>query len=162
LAVSIILVTVVAMLSSAWAFYAQGYHYGAAAYGEQAQCRWTFDQLKSWLVNPQSPNRSEIMASLGAVAFTCLLMVLRRRFIWWPFHPAGYALSLSRWNTSWYWFSIFLSWLLKWTLFRIGGLRVYRRAMPFFIGLVLGEFIVGAVWTLTGITLERPMYRFMF
>ena len=162
LAISMVLVTIVATLSSAWAFYAQGYHYGAAAYGEQAQCRWTFDQLKLWLVNPQSPDQPAITASLGAMAFTILLMVLRRRFVWWPFHPAGYALSLSRWNTSWYWFSIFLSWLLKWMLFRIGGLRVYRRAMPFFIGLVLGEFTVGAIWTLIGISLERPMYRFMF
>jgi hypothetical protein len=89
-------------------------------------------------------------------------MVLRRRFVWWPFHPAGYALSLSRWNTSWYWFSIFVSWLLKWILFRMGGLKVYRKAMPFFTGLVLGEFMVGAIWTLIGIALERPMYRFMF
>lgn len=162
LAVSIVLVTVVAAVSSAWAYYAQGYHYGAAAYGEQAQCRWTFDQLKAWLITPQSPNQPEIVASVGAIVFTGLLMILRRRFIWWHFHPAGYALSLSRWNTSWYWFSIFLSWLLKWILFRIGGLRVYRKAMPFFAGLVLGEFIVGAVWTLIGISMERPMYRFMF
>ena len=162
LAISIVLVTIVASVSSAWAYYSQGYHYGAAAYGEQAQCRWTFDQLKTWLVNPQSPNQPEIIASTGAVVFTALLMVLRRRFVWWPFHPAGYALSLSRWNTSWYWFSIFVSWLLKWILFRMGGLKVYRKAMPFFIGLVLGEFMVGAIWTLIGIALERPMYRFMF
>ena len=162
LAISIILVTVVATVASAWAFYSQGYHYGAAAYGEQAQCRWTFDQLKTWLVNPQFSNRPEVVASASAVIFTGLLMVLRRRFVWWPFHPAGYALSLSRWNTSWYWFSIFVSWLLKWILFRIGGLKVYRKAMPFFAGLVLGEFIMGAIWTLIGIALERPMYRFMF
>ena len=62
----------------------------------------------------------------------------------------------------WYWFSIFVSWLLKWILFRMGGLKVYRKAMPFFTGLVLGEFMVGAIWTLIGIALERPMYRFMF
>ena len=162
LAISIILVTVIAALSSAWAYYAQGYRYGAAAYGEQGQCRWTFDQLKVWLVTPQSPNQPEIMVSLGAFVYTSSIMILRRRFIWWPFHPAGYALSLSRWNTNWYWFSIFVSWLLKWTLFRFGGLRVYRKAIPFFAGLVLGEFIMGAIWTLIGIALERHMYRFMF
>ncbi len=159
---SIILVTIAGTISSAWAYYAQGYHYGGAVYGEQAQCRWTYEQLKLWLINPQSIDIGAVSASSGAIALTTLLMVLRRRFIWWPFHPAGYALSLSFWNTSWYWFSIFLSWGIKVILFQTGGLRTYRRAMPFFIGLVIGEFIVGAVWTLIGIALERPMYRFMF
>ncbi len=159
---SIILVTIVGTISSAWAYYAQGYHYGGAVYGEQAQCRWTYEQLKQWLINPQSIDIGAVSASGGAIALTTLLMVLRRRFIWWPFHPAGYALSLSFWNTSWYWFSIFLSWGIKAILFQTGGLRTYRRAMPFFIGLVIGEFIVGAIWTLIGIALERPMYRFMF
>ena len=160
--VAIILVTIVGTISSAWAYYAQGYHYGGAVYGEQAQCRWTYEQLKQWLINPQSIDVGAVSASSGAIALTTLLMVLRRRFIWWPFHPAGYALSLSFWNTSWYWFSIFLSWGIKAILFQAGGLRTYRRAMPFFIGLVIGEFTLGAIWTLIGIALERPMYRFMF
>ena len=160
--IAIILVTIVGTISSAWAYYAQGYYYGAAVYGEQAQCRWTYEQLKQWLINPQSIDVGAVSASSGAIALTTLLMVLRRRFIWWPFHPAGYALSLSFWNTSWYWFSIFLSWGIKAILFQTGGLRTYRRAMPFFIGLVIGEFLLGAIWTLIGIALERPMYRFMF
>jgi len=162
LAVSVMLVVIVATISSAWAFYSQGYHYGGAVYGEQAQCRWTFDQLQVWMTAPQSPNKPEIIASLSAISFTGILMVLRRWFIWWPFHPAGYALSLSYWNTSWYWFSIFLSWLFKYILVRLGGLRIYRRAMPFFIGLAIGELFLGAVWTLIGISLERPMYRFLY
>ena len=160
--VAVVLVIIVGTISSAWAYYAQGYHYGGAVYGEQAQCRWTYEQLKQWLINPQSIDVGAVSASGGAIALTTLLMVLRRRFIWWPFHPAGYALSLSFWNTSWYWFSIFLSWGIKAILFQAGGLRTYRRAMPFFIGLVIGEFFVGAIWTLIGIALERPMYRFMF
>ena len=132
--VAVVLVIIVGTISSAWAYYAQGYHYGGAVYGEQAQCRWTYEQLKQWLINPQSIDVGAVSASGGAIALTTLLMVLRRRFIWWPFHPAGYALSLSFWNTSWYWFSIFLSWGLKAILFQAGGLRTYRRAMPFFIG----------------------------
>ncbi|MBI1928823.1 hypothetical protein HYR99_31835 [Candidatus Poribacteria bacterium] len=162
LIISMMLVTVVSTISSAWAFYAQGYHYGGEVYGEQAQCRWTYEQLRLWLITPQSPDGAAITVSIGAMVFTGLLMAARRWFIWWPFHPAGYALSLSYWNTSWYWFSIFLSWLFKFILFRVGGIRVYRKGMPFFIGLVLGEFTVGAIWTLIGISLERPMYRFMF
>ena len=86
----------------------------------------------------------------------------KHRWFWWPFHPAGYALSHSYWNTRWYWFSIFLSWALKLCLFRVGGLPLYRRSMAFFVGLVIGEFVPAAVWTLIGIVVERPMYRVMW
>ena len=82
--IAIILVTIVGTISSAWAYFAQGYHYGAAVYGEQAQCRWTYEQLKQWLINPQSIDVGAVSASGGAIALTTFLMILRRRFIWWP------------------------------------------------------------------------------
>lgn len=162
LAVSIVLVTVVATVSSAWAFYAQGYHYGAQSYGEQGQCIWTYNQLVAWLSAPQGPSGGDVVASLAAMVVTVGLMAARRSLVWWPFHPAGYALSHSYWNTRWYWFSIFLSWALKLCLFRVGGLPLYRRSMAFFVGLVIGEFVPAAVWTLIGIVVERPMYRVMW
>ena len=37
-------------------------------------------------------------------------------------------------------FSIFVSWLAKWTIMRSGGIGLYQRAQPFFIGLILGYF----------------------
>ena len=40
-------------------------------------------------------------------------------------------------------------------LMRAGGLRAYRAALPFFLGLILGEFAIAAIWiifdALTGI-----------
>jgi hypothetical protein len=161
-AIAIVLVTAVATVSSAWAYYAQGYHYGAQSYGEQAQCIWTYNQLAAWLSAPQGISGGDVAASLAAMVFTVGLMAARRSLVWWPFHPAGYALSASYWNTRWYWFSIFLSWGLKLCVFRVGGLPLYRRSMAFFVGLVIGEFTTGAVWTLIGIVAERPMYRIMW
>lgn len=162
LVIGLILSVIAATLSSAWAYYSQGYHYGTAVYGEQAQCRWTFDQLQVWMSTPQPPNRAEITVSLLAMAFTAFLMSMRRLFVWWLFHPAGYALSLSYWNTSWYWFSIFIGWLIKFVLVRLGGLKFYRKAMPLFAGVAIGELTLGAIWSLIGIALERPMYRFLY
>ena len=95
------------------------------------------------------------------ISFTCGLMMLRYLFLWWPFHPAGYGISLGKWNMNWYWFSIFVSWLLKLLILRLGQVQAHRRAIPFFMGLVLGEFMVGGSWGLLGIMLEQPMYRFM-
>jgi hypothetical protein len=114
------------------------------------------------LTTPQDAAPLEISASIGAFAFTGLLTGLHRRFIWWPFHPAGYAIGIGYQTMNWYWVSILLSWLMKLIIFRIGGIRAYRKGVPFFTGLVLGEFLIGALWSLTGVILDRPMYRFMF
>lgn len=61
-----------------------------------------------------------------------------------------------------FWFSIFFSFLIKWIILRFGGLNTHRKAIPFFLGLILGEFIVGSIWSLIGITIDKPMYRFLY
>ena len=37
--------------------------------------------------------------------------------------------------------AIFLAWSAKTVILRFGGLDLYRRAAPFFIGLILGQWI---------------------
>ena len=37
--------------------------------------------------------------------------------------------------------AIFMAWLAKSLIIRFGGIDLYRRAAPFFIGLILGQFI---------------------
>jgi len=51
---------------------------------------------------------------------------------------------------------------LKKLILKFGGLRAHRRARPLFVGLVLGEFMMGSIWSWLGIVLEQPMYRFLF
>jgi len=58
--------------------------------------------------------------------------------------------------------SIGVGWLLKLLVLKYGGLRLHRKAVPFFLGIVLGEFIVGAFWSLLAVALDQPMYRFLF
>jgi predicted membrane protein len=77
---------------------------------------------------------------LGA-AEAGLLVALRNRFPWWPVHPLGLAFQYT-WGPQVYSFSIFLTWFAKLLLLRIGGIGLYRRAAPFFIGLALG-YVVG-------------------
>ena len=158
---AIVLAVIAGTLSSAWSYYAQAYTFGGALYGEQNQCRWYYDELAQWVSNPIPPDSKGIAAALIGGGFTALLMTLRYRFFWWPFHPAGYALSLGEWNMNWYWFSIFVGWGLKLIVLKFRGIQTHRQALPFFMGLVLGEFMMGAAWTLFGISIQQPMYRFM-
>ena len=56
--------------------------------------------------------------------------------------------------------SVFVAWLVKVTLLKYGGARAYRAAGPFFMGLVLGEFILGGLWNLYGTAFGVPVYHF--
>jgi hypothetical protein len=44
------------------------------------------------------------------------------------------------------WFSVFIAWLSKSTITRIGGALLYERLKPFFLGLILGEAVAGGFW----------------
>ena len=46
------------------------------------------------------------------------------------------------------------------TCFCCAGLKGYRRAAPFFLGLILGEFVVGSLISLLGVLLGTPTYVF--
>ena len=43
---------------------------------------------------------------------------------------------------------------------KYGGLKVHRKATPFFLGLILGEFTMGSIWNIFGIILNVPIYHF--
>ena len=77
---------------------------------------------------------------LGGV-FTALLFFLRTRFPAFPIHPIGFTISASgtmRSSIS----SIFLVWLIRTLLVKVGGLDRYRQTAPFFLGMLIG-FLAG-------------------
>ena len=85
-------------------------------------------------------------------------MFLRTHFLWWPIHPIGYAVGHS-FNMDLIWTPMFVSWCLKKVILQYGGIRLYRKAMPFFIGLLLGDYLSGSIFSLIGTLLDIPMYR---
>ena len=77
-----------------------------------------------------------------------------------PFHPAGYLISGEQSTMGRLWFSIFIAWSLKNILLKVGGIRLYRRLFPLFLGLILGEFIVGGAWVLIRLLYNIEVYSF--
>ena len=59
------------------------------------------------------------------------------------------------------WLPMFIAWLAKFLVLRYGGMKLYRVAMDFFIGLLLGDFIIGCLWPVVGWILKVPTYSFM-
>jgi hypothetical protein len=90
---------------------------------------------------------------------TFVLVFVRSRYFWWPFHPIGYAVS-SSWSMNLLWLPIFIAWMVKFFVLRVAGLRGYRETLPFFLGLILGEFTIGSLTNILGIFFNWRIYPF--
>jgi len=151
-------------LASFWAFLHIGYRIGAGSAKMTGPVVWAFgpepfNRLQGWLQNPQKPNIQALTAMGIGFVFTFTLMALRMRFYWWPFHPVGYAVS-SSWSLHIMWLPLLIAWAVKLITLRYGGLKTYMQWLPFFYGLILGEFVVGSLWTIIGIVMDIPSYGF--
>lgn len=73
-----------------------------------------------------------------------LLTLAHHRFPWWPLHPIGFGVAQA-FGTTFVVFSVFLSWFIKLLLLKIGGVGLYRRSRPFFVGMMVGYVVAVAV-----------------
>ena len=118
-----------------------------------------FKRLQGWLTYPTSTDFMGMGFFAYGLLFGIFLMVMRWQFLWWPFHPAGYAVS-STYGMRDLWSMFFLAWLIKWLVLRHGGLKLHRQVLPLFFGMILGEFAVGGFWALFGIVFKTQTYNF--
>ncbi|MBD3181006.1 hypothetical protein GF312_01870 [Candidatus Poribacteria bacterium] len=155
--IAMVLAIILATPISFWAYLHSGYKIGGP-YGYASQ---PFTRLQGWLYNPTSPDYAATSAMGFGMLSTIFLAFMRMRFIWWILHPAGYAVS-SSWSMNVFWSSIFVSWAIKLTILKFGGLKLHRQSIPFFLGLVLGEFVIGSIWSIRGVALHIPFYQILF
>lgn len=97
------------------------------------------------------------MAAFGA-AMTLALSALRARFVGFPLNPAAYAMNIT-FATDFFWCDMFVAWLIKILILRYGGRNLYRAALPFFLGLILGDFVSGSAWSLFGTAINANLFR---
>lgn len=116
-----------------------------------------FVELQGELENPSRPDIYGLaFVSIGAI-LTWFLSFMRSRFLWWPFHPVGYAMA-NTFTMAQLWMPFLIAWLVKSLLIRYGGFKAYRKWQPFFLGLILGDFINGGFWTLVGCLVPIRVY----
>jgi len=117
-----------------------------------------FIQLRSILINPRDVDWVGLQfVALGA-GFTLFLTFMRLRFLWWIFHPVGYAAAYTGRTIHWVWFPTLLGCILKYAALKHGGAKTYRRFLPFFLGLILGDFFMGGFWGIIGLSSDQPGY----
>ncbi len=144
--------SVLAILAAFWAHLHSVYQVGFEQAKFTGPAKWAFGdepwrKLASWVSFPRQPDWGSGGAYVAGLGVTLLLAALRTRFVWWPFHPAGYLVAGS-FGLFRMWLPIFITWLIKSVLLRYGGLRAYRRARPLFLGLICGEFTAAFLRTL--------------
>lgn len=136
--------------------------YGAAAqavgpgewFGREA-----WEEVNAWFTTPEKWQYRPFYAILIGLGFSLVLAVLKLNIRWWPFHPVGFAVSGS-WSMEQLWLCILIAWLVKVLLLKYGGAKAYKPAVPLFVGLIMGDFMVGSFWNLYGIVMETQVYHF--
>jgi len=160
---AMVLAAGVGILSAFWVLLHIPYQMGAltripfptvSAFGREPWSR-----LESWLTNPSPTNYPETLFLGIGILFTFFLMFMRMKFFWFPLYPAAYAVTNS-WGIHNIWFCLFLAWVVKLVILRFFGLKTHQKATPFFLGLILGEFTVGCLWTIVGIIFGISTYGF--
>ena len=150
----------VAAFGACWAFlhwaYQDGMQFAREAYRLGGQA---WGRLDGWFTQPWDAS-GPATAAMGFGALFCMvLMAFRLRSLGFPFHPIGYAIS-ANWAMNTVWMCILIGWAAKSLILKYSGAKGYRAGLPVAMGLILGEFVVGSLWSLYGVIAHVPVYQF--
>lgn len=141
----------------------------AYTYGGINANRWFFmhgpvqgiEFVVNFIHHPQGPNwRGWRYTGIGAGAML-FLSFMRTRFLWWPLNPIGLTIA-SDGIIDYLWFTLFMAWLIKTLILKYGGVKVYRNSIPFFLGLVLGQYTAAGVWVILSWILHQEIGTLYF
>ncbi len=138
----------VCAVSSIWMLLRISYTHGGINgnswfYGGGAKAPYNY--IITQIINPSEANMLGWYIKGVGAGIMGILMFLRQRFLWWPFHPIGFAIG-PIWMMDQMWFTVFLAWLIKLSILKYGGLKLYRSLLPLFLGLIMGQFVCNGTW----------------
>ena len=117
----------------------------------------SFQHATHMIVSPPLRDVAGMVAAGFGALLVGVLTLLRQRLPWWPLHPIGYALATTS-SMDYMWFPFFLAWLAKTVTLRWNGIRGYRDALPFFLGMILGDYVVPSLWGIIGMISGSQQY----
>jgi uncharacterized protein DUF6784/uncharacterized protein DUF6785 len=88
-------------------------------------------------------------AIIGAI-FMGVLVFCFYKFPWWPLHPLGFIAAYSK-SMRILWVCFFLGWLCNYLVLHYGGTALYRKIQMVFVGLVIGDMLMGGVWAIVSL-----------
>jgi hypothetical protein len=160
--VALMLAAVVALVSALiWDL--QLYYVNGAGTGNVNQWRISegsrpWNNVAKWIGHPEAPKATALLNMLIGAGITGLLAYLRGRFLSFPLAPAAFVLNTS-WANDLFWLDMLIAWGFKVAFLRYGGSKTYTAALPFFLGLILGDFVTGSFWSLVGMYMHLDLFR---
>ncbi len=105
-----------------------------------------YQQMIGRLNTPPPQDIPRLFGMGSGFLFTLFLSYLRLRWVGSPFHPLGFLLGTAYGDSSAMWFPLCVTWCIKVFILKYGGLKLYRRGIPFFLGLTIGHFFFAGVF----------------
>ena len=144
-----------------WAYLHMYYEFGAASAKVRPALQGLgpghLQEIAHWLHNPTPPDYGSLGGMAAGGVIVLALAGLRQAFVWWPLHPIGYALAGTQ-SMEYMWCPFLIAWAAKTLILRYGGVGLYRQAVPFFLGLILGDYIVPTLWGVWGTVANTQVY----
>jgi hypothetical protein len=109
-----------------------------------------YDNLFNLMEAPVESSQWIMTFMIVGAVLMLILVICYHRFYWWPIHPIGYLTAYS--SAMWYlWFCFFIGWLCNALCMRYGGVMLYKKVRFFFIGLIIGDFLMAGTWAIYGL-----------
>ena len=160
LVIGVVLAILTAILCAAVTILWLGYRHGGINLRSWFSGGVTYDYMAYHTMNMQDTNWACWgFVGIGAVV-QLVLTAVSQRFLWWPIHPLCFPVGFV-WTTHHLMPSIFYAWIVKVTVLRYGGVKWYQKTKPFFLGMILGQYLSGGLWiVIDGLTGMQGNYLF--
>ena len=144
----LLIAVIVGFYIAVWTLLRSYYEFGAG--GLRSLSGWgsgiarqEYTALVSYATTPVGPDVQRMASTAIGFLMAAGLMGARMVFLRSPLHPLAFCMVTSYGELIWGTFLIV--WLVKSTVAKLGGMRLYRRLIPGFLGLALGHFFTAGV-----------------
>lgn len=109
-----------------------------------------FDNIHRLITSPPETGHWVFVFAIVGALIMLVLVVCYHQFYWWPIHPIGYLTAYSS-AMRILWLSFFIGWACNALCMRYGGIHQFKKLQYFFVGLIIGDFLMGGIWALVGL-----------
>lgn len=147
-AVSLLLAVVLMIAIVPWVNIHAAYTHGAQTFDTwqfRDSGNYQYAELAASLRTPEAATPYLTTGLLCGAAVVWALNWLHTNFLWWGLSPIGFIMGGTWAMNTRIWTNAFIAWLLVSLLRRFGGLKLYAKFRPVFIGMILGHVLVMAL-----------------